>query len=303
MTRFVQGSQEVGPAVMTAIATTVISFLPVFTMTGAEGKLFTPLAYTKTLVLIAAIILALVVVPILLRILLSDRLSRFDAWLARHQGAYRLAYGGLVAVVIVGLAGLWEPLGPSAGSLRNVVFVALLFAVVVGGFSLLLKFYETLLRWCLRFKALFLALPTLVIIAGLAIVPGLGREFMPALDEGSFLLMPTTMPHASIGEALDVLSQQDPRAIAAIPEVETVVGKIGRAETPLDPAPVSMIETVINYKSEFKTDANGPAFKLSSRWQTVSLCATGRGQLIEDRRGRPYRQWRDHIQSPRDIWG
>ena len=97
---------------------------------------------------------------------------------------------------------------------------------------------------------------------------------MPALDEGSFLLMPTTMPHASIGEALDVLSQQD-RAIAAIPEVETVVGKIGRAETPLDPAPVSMIETVINYKSEFKTDANGRRFKLSSRWQRWSLCATG----------------------------
>jgi len=296
----VQGSQEVGPAVMTAIATTVISFLPVFTMTGAEGKLFTPLAYTKTLVLIAAIILALVVVPILLRILLSDRLSRFDAWLARHQGAYRLAYGGLVAVVIVGLAGLWEPLGPSAGSLRNVVFVALLFAVVVGGFSLLLKFYETLLRWCLRFKALFLVLPTLVIIAGLAIVPGLGREFMPALDEGSFLLMPTTMPHASIGEALDVLSQQD-RAIAAIPEVETVVGKIGRAETALDPAPVSMIETVINYKSEFKTDANGRRlnFRVDGNGEFVR---DGRGQLIEDRRGRPYRQWRDHIQSPRDIW-
>ena len=123
----VQGSQEVGPAVMTAIATTVISFLPVFTMTGAEGKLFTPLAYTKTLVLIAAIILALVVVSHSPAHLVSDRLSRFDAWLARHQGAYRLAYGGLVAVVIVGLAGLWEPLGPSAGSLRNVVFVALLF--------------------------------------------------------------------------------------------------------------------------------------------------------------------------------
>jgi Cu(I)/Ag(I) efflux system membrane protein CusA/SilA len=184
-----------------------------------------------------------------------------------------------------------QPLGPSAGSLRNVVFVALLFAVVVGGFSLLLKFYETLLRWCLRFKALFLVLPTLVIIAGLAIVPGLGREFMPALDEGSFLLMPTTMPHASIGEALDVLSQQD-RAIAAIPEVETVVGKIGRAETALDPAPVSMIETVINYKSEFKTDANGRRlnFRVDGNGEFVR---DGRGQLIEDRRGRPYRQWRD----------
>ncbi len=80
--------------------------------------------------------------------------------------------------------------------------------------------------------------------------PGLGREFMPPLDEGSFLWMPTTMPHASIGEALDVLQKQD-MAFSAIPEVESVVGKIGRVESPLDPAPISMIETVINYKSEY----------------------------------------------------
>lgn len=296
----VKGSQEVGPAVLTAIATTVISFLPVFTMTGAEGKLFTPLAYTKTLVLIAAIVLALVVVPILLRMLLSDRLRGLDKWLERHRAIYRVTYVVLVVVVMIGLAALWEPLGPAAGSVRNTLFVVFLFAVVVGGFTLLLKLYEPILRWCLRFKALFLALPTLVIIAGLAIVPGLGREFMPALDEGSFLLMPTTMPHASIGEALDVLSQQD-RAIAAIPEVESVVGKIGRAETALDPAPVSMIETVINYKSEFKTDANGRRlnFQVDAAGEFVR---DERGELIIDRRGRPYRQWREHIHSPRDIW-
>ncbi|RAK00594.1 efflux RND transporter permease subunit [Aliidiomarina maris] len=234
-----RATKEVAPAVATAIATTVISFLPVFTMTGAEGKLFTPLAYTKTLVLLAAIVLAL-------------------------------------------------------------VFVLLIFAVVVGGFSLLLHFYERTLRWCLRFKALFLALPLLVVALGAAIVPGLGREFMPPLDEGAFLLMPTTMPHASIGEALDVLSQQD-RAIAAIPEVESVVGKIGRAETALDPAPVSMIETVIHYKSEFKTDDNG-------RRLTFAVDSDGEfardehGNLIESRRGRPYRQWREHIRSTDDIW-
>ncbi len=73
---------------------------------------------------------------------------------------------------------------------------------------------------------------------------------MPPLDEGSFLLMPTTMAHASIGEAMDVLQKQD-MLIRAIPEVENVVGKIGRAESPLDPAPISMVETVINYKPEF----------------------------------------------------
>lgn len=296
----VNGAREVGPAVLTAIATTVISFLPVFTMTGAEGKLFTPLAYTKTLVLLAAIVLALVVVPVMLRMVLSERMQAVDRWLAERKQLYRGLYGALTIVVLVVLANLWEPLGPAAGTIRNVLFVALMFVGVVGGFSLIIRFYEPMLRWCLRFKAIFLALPALVIAAGLIIMPGLGREFMPPLDEGSFLLMPTTMPHASIGEAMDVLSQQD-KAIAAIPEVDTVVGKIGRAETALDPAPVSMIETVINYKSEFKVDENGRrlSFKVDRQGEFVR---DQDGNLIPDRRGRPYRQWRDHIQSPRDIW-
>ena len=295
-----RGTKEVGPAVMTAIATTVISFLPVFTMTGAEGKLFTPLAYTKTLVLLAAVVLALVVVPVMLRILLSDRLRKLDAWLEARRKAYRIVYAVLTLVVLIVLANLWEPLGPAAGTMRNMLFVIILFAAVVGSFAVIIRFYEPMLRWCLRFKAAFLALPVLVVVAGLAIMPGLGREFMPSLDEGSFLLMPTTMPHASIGEALDVLSQQD-KAIAAIPEVASVVGKIGRAETALDPAPVSMIETIIDYKSEFRTDEHGRRmhFKTDSDGNFVR---DSEGELIVDRRGRPYRQWRDHIRSPADIW-
>src|SRR5690606_38537569 len=86
--------------------------------------------------------------------------------------------------------------------------------------------------------------------------PGLGREFMPALDEGSFLWMPTTMPHASMGEVLDVLKHQD-LAILSVPEVAQAVGKLGRAETALDPAPISMIETLIEYKPEYATDEAG----------------------------------------------
>lgn len=295
-----RGTKEVGPAVLTAIATTVISFLPVFTMTGAEGKLFTPLAYTKTLVLLAAVVLALVVVPVMLRVLLSDRLQKLDAWLEARRKAYRVVYAVLTFIVLIVLANLWEPLGPAAGTIRNLLFVAMLFTAVVGSFALIIRFYEPMLRWCLRFKAAFLALPVLVIIGGLATVPGLGREFMPSLDEGSFLLMPTTMPHASIGEALDVLSQQD-KSIAAIPEVESVVGKIGRAETALDPAPVSMIETIINYKSEFRTDENGRRLHFRTD-SDDNFVRDSDGELIEDRRGRPYRQWRDHIQSPADIW-
>jgi Cu(I)/Ag(I) efflux system membrane protein CusA/SilA len=105
---------------------------------------------------------------------------------------------------------------------------------------------------------------------------------MPPLDEGAFLYMPTLMPHSGIGAALEVLQFQD-RAISAIPEVESVVGKIGRAETAIDPAPLSMIETLIHYKSEYKRDP-----------LTHELAA--------DEQGRPIRQWREHIKTPADIW-
>jgi Cu(I)/Ag(I) efflux system membrane protein CusA/SilA len=130
---------------------------------------------------------------------------------------------------------------------------------------------------------------------------GLGKEFMPPLDEGSYLYMPTTMPHASIGEALDVLQKQD-IALNSIPEVDSAVGKIGRAETPLDPAPISMIETVINYKSEYITDESGHRLKFKYDKKNDTFVRDEKEQLIEDEKGEPYRQWRDHIKSPDDIW-
>ncbi|KKK47195.1 hypothetical protein LCGC14_3157650, partial [marine sediment metagenome] len=129
----------------------------------------------------------------------------------------------------------------------------------------------------------------------------LGSEFMPPLDEGSFLYMPTTMVHASIGEAMDVLSKQD-IALSNIPEVDSVVGKIGRAETPLDPAPVSMIETVINYKPEYISDRNGHRVKFRYSRKTKDFVRDEFGMLIPDSHGRPFRQWRDHIKTPDDIW-
>jgi Cu(I)/Ag(I) efflux system membrane protein CusA/SilA len=124
---------------------------------------------------------------------------------------------------------------------------------------------------------------------------------MPSLDEGSFLYMPTTMPHASIGEALDILRKQD-MAFTAIPEVESVVGKIGRADTPLDPAPLSMVETVINYKPEYIVDASGHVMRFRFDKENGDFARGGGGNLIPDRRGKPYRNWRKHIRSPEDIW-
>jgi Cu(I)/Ag(I) efflux system membrane protein CusA/SilA len=113
--------------------------------------------------------------------------------------------------------------------------------------------------------------------------------------------MPTTMPHASLGEALEVLQYQD-MAIASIPEVENVTGKIGRAESALDPAPVSMIETIIDYKSEYIIDEAGRRINLRYDKKQGEFVYDEYGQLIPDPSGRPFRQWRDHIRNPQDIW-
>ena len=130
---------------------------------------------------------------------------------------------------------------------------------------------------------------------------GRGKEFMPPLDEGSYLFMPTTMTHASIGEALDLLRKQD-MAISAIPEVDMVVGKIGRAQSPLDPAPVSMIETVVSYMPEYVSGKDGHWVKYLYDAEAGEFVRDGNGKLVESAEGRPYRQWRDHITTPDDIW-
>ncbi len=359
---------EVGSAVLTAVLTTVVSFLPVFTMIGAEGKLFKPLAYTKTFALLASIVMALTVLPPAAHVLFCGRISGRKlrtglnlglivggvvvgftvAWWAgvilALFGLYHLTepfvperlrrFGPMVAsilaIVAVGilLTGYWEPLGPERGLLGNAIFVVLLIGGLLGFFSLFQCVYPGLLRWCLAHKVAFLSMPFALIILGGMIwlgfptmfgwlpapvmksapaqglahtFPGLGKEFMPPLDEGSFLWMPTTMTHASIGEALDILAKQD-KAFESIPEIESAVGKLGRAETPLDPAPISMFETVINYKSEYKTDPNGRRINYRYDRKAGQFLRDEFGELIPDPDGRPFRQWRDHITSPDDIW-
>ena len=272
---------EVGSAVLTAIATTIVGFLPVFTMTGAEGKLFKPLAYTKTFALLASVIIALTVIPPLAYLVYKKGKTNTKERSIKI-GKFSLPSEFIIAIVVaIVLAKYWLPLGPDRGFLLNLIFVVILIGLILFGVSLLKKNYERMLIWCLDHKLKFLSAPLILLICGTFIWRGMGEEFMPSLDEGSFLYMPTTMPHASIGEAIDVLAKLD-TAIKSIPEVETVVGKIGRVESPLDPAPISMIETVINYKSKYKTDKNG--------------------RIIIDENGKAIRQWRDNIKTPDDIW-
>jgi len=206
----------------------------------------------------------------------------------------------------------WMPLGLSTSLTQNLFFV---FGVNLAWTSLRLIFinwYPQLLDCFLKYKFRFLSVPVAMLIFGLMVwqgfdgvfgwvpktlaragvaessvrgtdtwnylqhkFPGMGREFMPTLDEGAFLYMPTIMPHAGISEALDIVQKQD-MAIRAIPEIETVVGKIGRAETSLDPAPISMIETLITYKPEY-----GPP---------------------DPQTGERKRLWREKIRTSDDIW-
>ena len=272
-----RSAAEVGGAVLTAVLTTLISFLPVFTMTGPEGKLFKPLAYTKTFALTASIVIALTVLPVMAYTFFrtsNKNRGVADPEIGNLKSKIKNRLPIMLSVLAIGtvLALYWEPLGVNR-TVVNLLFVALALGLLLLLFRLFEHFYARILGWCLDHKLLFLLLPLALLLGGIGAWRTLGKEFMPSLDEGSFLWMPTTMTHASIGEALDVLELQD-RAFESIPEIESAVGKLGRADTPLDPAPISMIETVINYKPEYGRDENG----------------------------KRVRQWRDHIRSPDDIW-
>ena len=331
---------EVGSAVLTAVLTTVVSFLPVFTMIGAEGKLFKPLAFTKTFALLASILIALSVIPpaayllfgktrkgLFLRIFSRSWIAATKIFICRtgaetppddredprcRAGAEtpplvptwlklpkNITTWIMVLLVGIVLTNAWEPLGPEKGFILNFLFVALLVGGLLGFFYLFQRFYARMLRWCLRHKLIFLSLPLALMVFGFAAWRQLGKEFMPPLDEGSFLFMPTTMTHASIGEAIDILSVQD-QLIQSVPEVDSVVGKLGRADTPLDPAPISMFETVVNYKPEYKTDEAGR--RINFKYKSGAFVRDENGELIPDKHGRPFRQWREHIHSPDDIW-
>jgi len=337
-----RAASEVGSAVLTAVSTTVVSFLPVFTMTGAEGKLFKPLAFTKTFALLASVIVALTIMPPAAHLLFTIKgsmkktmrnvlgavliaaavaagiiLSWLIAVVIAAIGLYHLLHekvpartkghlpliANILAIAIVGiiLTSHWLPLGADKGLLRNLMLVAVLIGGLLLFFTIFQKFYPAILGLCLAHKKKFLLIPIFLIVVAVGIWSRLGKEFMPPLDEGSFLYMPTTMPHASIGEALDVLAKQD-IAFQSIPEVESVVGKIGRVESPLDPAPISMVETVINYKPEYIIDKDGHRVRFKYDKKKREFVRDEDGQLVPDSHGRAFRQWRDHIKTANDIW-
>lgn len=389
LTVIYDATTEVATAVITALLTTVISFLPVFAMQAAEGKLFKPLAFTKTFAMISALIIGLVIIPALAHVIFSirfdkRRIVRIWSLILVAAGVLFIAFFGLWPALILVFLGLnnlfgykwpenkkqyvnyinigltlivviyfltvgWMPLGAQNSTLSNLLFVAAIIAIVLGILIMVVRYYSPILRWCLENKWKFLTIPIVLVIFGIIIwqgfektfgfipnsfeklgydlrnkkgwisasktLPGIGKEFMPSLDEGSFLLMPTTMPHSGIEENIEVISLLDMK-VNAIPEVESVVGKWGRVNSALDPAPISMYENVINYRSEYILDENGRRIRFKVNKEGAFVLKDGsvynpktenfrlieKEQIIQDKSGEYFRQWRDHINSPNDIW-
>ena len=348
---------EVSGAIVTAVMTTIISFIPVFTMIGAEGKLFRPLAFTKTFALTASIIVALFLIPPFAAFLfrkksINNTFKYVLNGVLIALGIVAIVYGYWLGLILIAfgitallnlqskitdkqanliniiisvsaivflLAEYWRPLGIDKSIFWNLIFVSVICFGLLGVFSLFIKYYTRILKWCLDNKLLFLSVPTAIVIAGFFIMKNTGKEFMPSLNEGSFLLMPTSMPHSGVEENKRVLQQLD-MAVASIPEIETVVGKAGRTESALDPAPLSMYENIIQYKPEYMLNENeerqrykinedglfelkdGRFIANPNNTKDVTLSVIKNSQLIEDNDGEFYRNWRPEIQSPDDIW-
>ncbi|CAM2775390.1 TPA: efflux RND transporter permease subunit [Legionella pneumophila] len=191
-----QASLEVGPPLFFSLLIITISFLPVFSLQAQEGRLFAPLAYTKTYAMAAAALLSITLVPVLMGYFIRGKIKQ------EHE----------------------NPIN-----------------------RMLLALYQPVLYASLKAPKMILALAALIVFLGFLPLHYLGNEFMPELDEGDLLYMPTTFPGISIGKAQQLLQQTD-KLIATVPEVKTVFGKIGRAETATDPAPLSMVETTIQFK-------------------------------------------------------
>ena len=190
--------REVGPALFFCLLIITVSFLPVFTLEAQEGRMFQPLAYTKTFAMAGAALLSITLVPVLMLLFIRGRI---------------------------------------APERKNPIV------------RFLIWFYRPIIAWVMRFKKLTLAAALVVLAVTAYPAMKLGTEFMPTLNEGTLLYMPSTLPGISVTKAAELLQMQD-KIIKGFPEVASVFGKAGRANSATDPAPLEMAETVINLKPE-----------------------------------------------------
>jgi Cu(I)/Ag(I) efflux system membrane protein CusA/SilA len=309
----IEATYEVAPAVMTGVSTTIVSFLPVFFLTGRDLKLFAPLAWTKTFAMVAALLVAVFLVPALCRLLLHS--SRWT----RRRSAIVASVAALAGGVVCGA--FWNPW---IADISPWPFwaTALVAGLLFGGLAYLisrerlrpieenptsraiLAVYEPTLRFLLAHKFTFMAVPLVIVLLGAGAwlglpevlypaeqfarvlgtepndvpgyvdlkhrFPGLRTDDWIALDEGTWFYMPTLYPAGSFSQAMEVLQTQDV-LIRQIPEVENVLGKIGRAESALDPAPGVMIETYVMLKPEAEWREGAT---MESIWAEINAVAT-----------------------------
>ncbi|MCG8327608.1 MAG: efflux RND transporter permease subunit [Chitinophagales bacterium] len=255
----------VGPAIMTAALTTIITFLPVFALQGEEGKLFKPLALTKTLAIAAALFISMLVLPGLTGGLMKKRKPRTPFILDRSW--VKLLVLLLLAIMLIYS---WHPFDHI---LADTLFVLFVLGSCVYGSQWVVQHYDRLLLFFFRYRTAFLAGIGALLIISACLLSRVPSAFMPAFDEGAFLVMPSTTSNSGVSECKELLQMLD-MGLAAIPEVASVVGKAGRAESAIDPAPMSMFEVLVSWKPEYGNNANSEQERL----------------------------WRDHIKTPDDIW-
>lgn len=376
-----QSVTEVSGAISTAMTTTIVSFLPVFAMQAQEGKLFHPLAFTKTFALTSAFILGLIILPTLAYWVFSLHISTsrirkvINIILIVVGIGLFIVYGSVIALALpflginnlmsyrwsenkkkntniinIGITLLtavyllsseWLPLGPQKGILLNMLFVIVLVAGILAVLWSLVLYYERILRWCLNHRLKFMVIPLFTLLFGLTIwqgvdkifgflpqfvrhtdtwqglaarFPGIGKEFMPSLDEGTYLLMPTSVPHSGVQQNLENIEILD-RRLKTIPEIESAVGKWGRTNSALDPAPIQMYENTINYRPEYMLDDNGQRARFKTDLHERFVLKGGKyydpskgfriiskDSLIANSHGQYYRQWRPQIKTKNDIW-
>ncbi|MBK7403470.1 MAG: efflux RND transporter permease subunit [Phycisphaerales bacterium] len=250
-----QAAREVGPTLFFSLLIITVSFLPIFVLREQSGRLFRPLALTKTLAIGAGALLAVTTIPVLMYYFISERTvprawNRVRRWLT-----YLLAILGPAALLaVIPLAALepwrWWLMGAWVAFAAVVLVPQRILSEERNPFSRLLqRAYEPFFRFVMQYRGLTLAIATLLLASTLYPISRLGSEFMPPLEEGDLLYMPTTDPGLGVTKAKEILQQSD-RLIAQLPEVQSVFGKIGRSETATDPAPLSMLETTITLRRD-----------------------------------------------------
>ncbi len=308
-------SQEVGPALFYSLLIITISFFPVFTLSEQSGRLFKPLAYTKTFAMAASSVLAITIIPVLMTFFIRE--TPIEPTLPKRRKAkIWITWVGSppVLVILAGILGVDLPDWSLVVALILSVFI--FFCLVpqkimpeeknpLSRFFILI--YRPLIGLVLEWRKTMVLVAILIVAVTWYPFSRLGSEFMPPLNEGDLLYMPTTLPGISITKAKELLQQTD-KIIQRFPEVHHTLGKIGRADTPTDPAPLSMIETTIMLRPETEHEMIS-VDRFFSAWPgwlkeplTWVLPEEKKGKIIHEWRKRPverfFSTWPGFLKKP-----